>query len=92
MAFKLTNFGSEVANAKSILGGVCYYRYFNADDDTITTAGYFPSNLGLKVGDRICVIPATLTQKDVWYGVSAVSEGVVTVAALVDAEADNEEA
>lgn len=90
MAFVLKNFGAEVANAKSILGGVCYYRYFNADDDTITTAGYFPSNLGLKVGDRICVIPATLTQKDVWYGVSSVAAGVVTVAALVDAEVDDE--
>lgn len=90
MAFVLNNFGAEVANAKSILGGVCYYRYFNADDDTITAAGYFPSNLGLKVGDRICVIPATLTQKDVWYGVSSVAAGVVTVAALVDAEVDDE--
>lgn len=84
MAFKLENFGSELANAKSILGGVCYYRYFNADGDTLTTAGYFPGNLGLKVGDRICVIPATLTNKDVWYGVSAVSGSTVTVAALTD--------
>lgn len=84
MAFKLENFGSEVANAKSILGGICYYRYFNADGDTITTAGYFPGNLGLKVGDRICVIPATLANKDAWYGVSAVSGSTVTVAALTD--------
>lgn len=83
MAFVLKNFGAEVANAKSILGGVCYYRYFNASGDTLTTAGYFPSNLGLKVGDRICVIPQTLTQKDAWYGVSAVAaDGKVTVAEL----------
>lgn len=86
MAFKLENFGSEVANAKSILGGVCYYRYFNADDDTLTTAGYFPGNLGLKVGDRICVIPADLTTLDVWYGVATVADGVVTVAALTAGE------
>lgn len=84
MAFKLENFGSEVANAKSILGGIAYYRYFNADGDTLTTAGYFPGDLGLKVGDRICVIPATLANKDVWYGVSAVSGSTVTVAALTD--------
>ena len=82
MAFKLENFGSEVANAKSILGGVCYYRYFNADGDTLTTAGYFPGNLGLKVGDRICVIPATLSNADAWYYVSAVSGSTVTVAAF----------
>lgn len=85
MAFKLENFGSEVANAKSILGGVCYYRYFNADGDTLTTAGYFPGNLGLKVGDRICVIPATLSKLDEWYGVSAVSGSTVTVAKLTAA-------
>lgn len=82
MAFKKENFGSEIANAKSILGGVCYYRYHNADGDTITTAGYFPSDLGLKLGDRICVIPATLTNADAWYGVSDITDGVVTVAAL----------
>lgn len=86
MAFKLENFGSEVANAKSILGGICYYRFFNADNDTITTAGYFPPDLGLKVGDRICVIPATLTVEDSWYGVTAVAvDGKVTVAKLTAA-------
>jgi hypothetical protein len=82
MAFKIENFGSEVANAKSVLGGVCYYRYFNANGDTLTTAGYFPGNLGLKVGDRICVIPATLSSKDVWYYVASVADGVVTAAAF----------
>lgn len=82
MAFKLENFGSEVANAKSILGGICYYRYFNEGGDTLTTAGYFPGNLGLKEGDRICVIPATLSSLDVWYYVSDVTDGVVTAAAL----------
>jgi hypothetical protein len=82
MAFKITNFGSEVANAKSILGGICYYRFFNEAGDTITTAGYFPSNLGLKVNDRICVIPDDPSNADVWYYVSDVTDGVVTVAAL----------
>lgn len=82
MAFTLKNFGSEVANAKSILGGICYYRYFNANGDTLTTAGYFPGNLGLKENDRICVIPADPSNADVWYYVSDVTDGVVTVAAL----------
>lgn len=82
MAFKIENFGSEVANAKSILGGICYYRYYNAEGDTLTTAGYFPGSLGLKAGDRICVIPATLSSLDVWYYVASVTDGVVTVAAL----------
>ena len=82
MAFEIKQFGAEVANAKSILGGVCYYRYDNADGDTITTAGYFPGNLGLKEGDRICVIPADRTEADAWYYVSDVTDGVVTVAAF----------
>lgn len=82
MAFEIKNFGSEVANAKSILGGICYYRFFNADGDTITTAGYFPSNLGLKLYDRICVIPADASNADEWYYVSDITDGVVTVAAF----------
>lgn len=82
MAFKIEQFGAEIANAKSILGGVCYYRYDNADGDTITTAGYFPGNLGLKEGDRICVIPADRTEADAWHYVSDVTDGVVTVAAF----------
>lgn len=82
MAFKIKNFGSEVANAKSILGGIRYFRYFDEDGDTLTTAGFFPANLGLKLYDRICVIPTDPTDADVWYYVSDVTDGVVTVAAF----------
>lgn len=77
MAFKLKNFGAEIANAKSILGGVCYYRYFNEDGDNLETPGLFPSNLGLKVGDRITVIPADIKQEDIKFFVDQVDEGVV---------------
>lgn len=87
MAFKLENFGTEVANAKGTLGGVCYYRYFNEDDNTITTAGYFPTILGLSVGDRIWVIPSSVSDTDELYVVSSVSGGVVTVAKATSAEA-----
>ena len=82
MAFKIENFYSEQANAKSILGGVCYYKYRNADGDTVTTSKYFPANLGLKAGDRITIIPATLSSADVAYYVSAVAADGVTIAAL----------
>ena len=87
MAFKIENFGSEVANAKSILGGICYYRYFNEEGDDLTLEGFFPSNLGLKFGDRICVIPADVTYADAWYGVTNVDDnGVVTVGPLTAQE------
>ena len=56
MAFVLKNFGQKSQRKIHLGWRICYYRYFNAAGD-ITTAGYFPSNLGLKVGDRICVIP-----------------------------------
>ena len=82
MAFKLENFYSEQANAKSILGGVCYYKYRNADGDTVTDAKYFPANLGLKVGDRIAVIPADLTSADVEHYVSTVASDGVTIVAF----------
>lgn len=79
MAFKLENFGAEVANAKSTLGGICYYRYFNEENNTLTTAGYFPATLGLEVGDRIRVIPATKTDADEIYIVTSTANRTVTV-------------
>lgn len=82
MAFKIEKFGAEVSNAKSILGGISYYRYAMTNNDDITTAGYFPSKLGLKEGDRIWVTPKTKTDADALYIVSNVSDaGVVTVVA-----------
>lgn len=81
MSFKLNKWGAEIANAKSLLDGVNYYRYEIPSGDTITTAGYFPKDLGLKLGDRIWCIPATKTNADALYVVSNISSyGVITVA------------
>lgn len=78
--FKITNWGAEITNAKSILGGICYYRYFNENNNDITASGYFPATLGLKVGDRIWAIPSDTDSIDELYVVTAVSGGVPTVA------------
>lgn len=80
MAFDITRFGSDSSNVKSILDGVRYYRYFNKDNNTLTTPGYFPADLGLNVGDRIAVVPSTKTNADETYIVSSVADRVVTVA------------
>lgn len=79
MAFEISRFGSDSSNVKSILGGVNYYRYFNKDNNTLTTPGYFPSDLGLEVGDRIHVVPATKTDPDEVYVVSTIVNGVITM-------------
>lgn len=79
MAFILENFGAEVANAKGTLGGVCYYRYFNENGDTLTNSGYFQANLGLEVGDRIRVIPKTNTDADEIYIVTSTANRTVVV-------------
>lgn len=79
MSFNIDRFGSDASNVKSILGGVCYYRYFNKDNNDITVAGYFPASLGLQLGDRIKVIPATKTDADEEYIVSDITNRVVTV-------------
>ena len=79
MSFNLDNFGTDSANAKSILGGICYYRYFNQNNDTITTAGYFPVSLGLNIGDRIVVIPSNLNNSDEVYVVSSIVNRVISV-------------
>ena len=82
MAFVSTNFGAQMANLKNMFGAPSYWFYWNQGGDTITTAGYFPADLGLKVGDRILVAPATLTNADAWYTVTTISGGKVTVAAV----------
>lgn len=79
MSFNIDNFGSDASNVKSILGGVCYYRYYNKDNNTVTTPGYFPASLGLQLGDRITVIPQTKTDADEKYIVSDITNRVVTV-------------
>ena len=79
MSFNIDRFGSDASNVKSILGGVCYYRYFNKDNNDVTVAGYFPASLGLQLGDRIKVIPATKTDADEEYIVSDITNRVVTV-------------
>lgn len=79
MSFKLDNFGSDSSNAKSTLGGVRYYRYYNKNSDTITTAGYFPAELGLDVGDRIAVIPSSKTEADEFYVVTSIANRKVVV-------------
>lgn len=81
MAFKLENFGSEVANIKSILGGIRYFTYFNEASDDLTTAGYFPAKLGLKVGDVISAHTDSAGELAVSYGVTDVTDGVVTCVA-----------
>lgn len=79
MAFDINRFGANTSNIKSMFGGVNDYRYFNKDNNTLTTPGYFPGNLGLAVGDRIRVCPATKTDPDQIFVVSSVTDGVVTV-------------
>lgn len=86
--FKITNWGAEITNAKSILGGICYYRYFNENNNDITASGYFPATLGLKVGDRIWAIPSDTDSVDELYVVTAVSGGVPTVEKASGGSAD----
>lgn len=89
MAFKLEQFGSEIVNIKGIVAEACpkYWIYFNADGDTVTTQSYIPDAtvraLGIKAGDRIRVIPKTLTSADtVYYAV--IASGKLTLTAFAD--------
>lgn len=77
MGFKLDNFGTEVANAKGTLGGICYYRYRNSEGDDLTTPGYFPALLGLNVGDRIYVIPQDASEADELWVITSIANRTV---------------
>lgn len=88
MAFNLNQFGSEIVQIKGILDTDCpkYWVYHNAENDTVTTAGYIPNAtvkaLGIKAGDRIRVIPKTLTGADVVYYAVISSAGQLTITAF----------
>lgn len=77
--FKIENWGSDTSNIKNSLGGPSYFRYYNQENNDITTAGYFPDNLRLKEGDRIVVIPQDTDAVDELYVVTAVNNGTPTV-------------
>lgn len=77
--FKIENWGSDTSNIKNSLGGPAYFRYYNQENNDITTAGYFPDNLRLKEGDRIVVIPQDTDAVDELYVVTAVNNGTPTV-------------
>ena len=87
MAFKLENFGSEVANIKNIFGGICFYTYHlptGDDTDDAKTAGYFPTNLGLKDGDRIDIIDSQPAGAAVLRYIVNIVDGVISLTAEAD--------
>lgn len=78
MTFKLENLAVLGTGAKTGKQPSCY-TYFNEDNDTVTTAGFFKCNrLALK--DQILVIKNDGTT-NAWYNVKTVAAGVITVAA-----------
>lgn len=86
MAFEIKNLGSEIVNVKTIISNCPkYWIYFNEAGDTVTAAGFIPdtvvASVGIQAGDRIRVIPATLTQKDVEYH-AVISNGQLTLTAF----------
>lgn len=78
--FKIENWGSDTSNIKNSLGGPSYFRYYNQENNDVTTAGYFPDNLRLKEGDRIVVIPQDTDAADELYVVTDITAGTPTVA------------
>lgn len=87
MAFKIENFGAEIANIKPIIAESAprYWVYYNEGADTVTTAGFIPNAtvaaLGIRAGDRIRVIPKTLTSADVTY-YAVITAGQLTITAF----------
>ena len=84
MAFSLENLTCFANNAKT---GVvpAIWEYYNKGSDTVTTAGYFPANCGVRAKDKILVISATASDAPVWYYAS-VSSGVITLASCTVAK------
>jgi hypothetical protein len=79
MAFDRQNLTIMAGNVKSGEVPAIWY-YWNEDNDTVTTAGFF-TDKRVKVGDQIAVIGNTMVAI-VWYHCTAVSAtGEATVVA-----------
>ena len=77
MAFsldKLKTVGNNQGRGKTPL----YWIYDNAAGDTVTTAGFIPSNVGMSARDQVLVVPET--GNGALYN-ATVSSGVITLAA-----------
>ena len=77
MAFSLDNLktvGNNQGRGKTPL----LWIYYNAGSDTVTTAGYIPSNVGMSAQDHILVVP---TSGIGTMYVATVSSGVITLSA-----------
>lgn len=65
MSFKLMNL-TPLAQGKN---GVvpCSYTYWNEDNDTLTTAGFFKKDSGLRGGDQLTIISKDYTTVKTGY-------------------------
>lgn len=77
MAFsldKLKTVGNNQGRGKTPL----YWIYDNTDGDTVTTAGFIPSNVGMSAKDQVLVVPSSGV--GTLYA-ATVSSGMITLTA-----------
>lgn len=81
MAFKLTNlrpFGNnETSGVQPAL-----FVYWNEAADTVTSAGFFAKNCGVKDKDQVLVV-AKDGKTNAWHYATVASTGVITLTAQV---------
>lgn len=75
MAFKRQNLTPFANNGKKGRVPVLYV-YWNKDNDTVTTAGFFPYG-DFEVGDQIIVIDSDYANNE-WYNVT-ISNKIITL-------------
>lgn len=77
MAFSLDNL-KTIGNNQGAGKTPLLWIYNNSGSDTVTTAGYIPSNVGMSAHDHVLVVPASGI--GTMY-VATVSSGVITLSA-----------
>lgn len=80
MAYKNTNFGPMHNAAQS--AAPCVFVYWNENGDSITGAGYFPQNAGIKTGDLVLVLAKDSATAPKWHKLTVADTGVITAATL----------
>ena len=78
MAFSIDNL-KTIGNNQGAGKTPLFWMYLNAGSDTVTTAGYIPSNVGMSAKDQVLVVPAA-GGKGTLYA-ATVSSGVITLSA-----------
>lgn len=80
MAFDKSRFACVMNNASANMPRI--FAYYNYGQDTITSAGYFPANVGIQNNDLLIVFTKDAGAIPAWHKLSVSGETVTAGSAM----------